>query len=311
MLHARPSPRPSAPSARLRAVGFLELGGLTCSGDGPERLEAVELDELERLLEGGAAELIDVREADERDGGYIAGSRTSRTGSCRSRAPKIRNGRPVVTICESGARAGVAASDPRGARRRRAAGARRRHRRLGGPRRADGRVPPLRLVSGPRLTELALFTADVAGVTAFYERVLGIAAAEQSDRHAVFTLGDLVLRIHVAVEPAPGDPPADDHVAFTVAALEEHAAALAAAGVAVEDRETSRGAAPPTCATPTAASSSWRRTPCVSETQSPIRHAFCSSALISGAGRQARWLRALRQLPRVPAETPRARRRAR
>ena len=89
-------------------------------------------------------------------------------------------------------------------------------------------------MSGPRLTELALFTADVAGITDFYERVLGIAAAEQSDRHAVFTLGDLVLRIHVAVEPAPGDPPADDHVAFTVAGLEEHAAALAGAGITVD-----------------------------------------------------------------------------
>jgi len=89
-------------------------------------------------------------------------------------------------------------------------------------------------VSGPRLTELALFTADVAGVTAFYERVLGIATAEQSERHAVFALGDVVLRIHVAVEPAPGDPPADDHVAFTFAGLEEHAAALAGAGITVD-----------------------------------------------------------------------------
>ena len=113
-------------------------------------------------------------------------------------------------------------------------------------------------MSGPRLTELALFTADVAGVTAFYERVLGIATAEQSERHAVFALGDVVLRIHVAVEPAPGDPPADDHVAFTVAGLEEHAAAVAGAGITSTDRAISRGAAPPTRATPTAASSSWR-----------------------------------------------------
>ena len=89
-------------------------------------------------------------------------------------------------------------------------------------------------MSGPRLTELALFTADVAGITDVSERVLGIAATEQSYRHAVFTLGDLVLRIHVAVEPAPGDPPAEDHVAFTVAGLDEHAAALAGAGITVD-----------------------------------------------------------------------------
>jgi catechol-2,3-dioxygenase len=89
-------------------------------------------------------------------------------------------------------------------------------------------------VTAPRLTEVALFTADVAGVTAFYECVLAIAPAEQSDRHAVFALGELVLRIHVAVEPGPGDPPADDHVAFTVEGLDAHAAAVAAAGVAVD-----------------------------------------------------------------------------
>jgi catechol 2,3-dioxygenase-like lactoylglutathione lyase family enzyme len=89
-------------------------------------------------------------------------------------------------------------------------------------------------VSPPRLTELALFTADVAGVSAFYERVLGVAPAERTERHAVFALGELVLRIHVAVEPAPGDPPADDHVAFTVEGLDGRAAALTAAGVAVD-----------------------------------------------------------------------------
>jgi catechol 2,3-dioxygenase-like lactoylglutathione lyase family enzyme len=86
----------------------------------------------------------------------------------------------------------------------------------------------------PRLTELALFTSDVAGLTAFYERVLGVAPAEQSDRHAGLPLGELVFRIHVAVEPCPGDPPADDHVAFTVDGLDGHAAALTAAGLAVE-----------------------------------------------------------------------------
>ena len=89
-------------------------------------------------------------------------------------------------------------------------------------------------MTAPRLTELALFTADVAGVTAFYERVLGIAPAEQSDRHAVFALGELVLRVHVAVEPGPGDPPADDHLAFTVAGLDERAAALADSGISVD-----------------------------------------------------------------------------
>ncbi len=89
-------------------------------------------------------------------------------------------------------------------------------------------------MSAPRLTEVALFTADVPGVTAFYERLLGMTANERSEQHAVFPLGDLVLRIHVAVESDPGDPPAGDHVAFTVEQLDAHADSLKSEGVAVD-----------------------------------------------------------------------------
>ncbi len=89
-------------------------------------------------------------------------------------------------------------------------------------------------MTAPRLTELALFTADVAAVTAFYERVLGVEPAERSEQHAVFPLGELVLRIHATVDPNPGDPPADDHVAFAVAGLDDYAAALAAAGIELD-----------------------------------------------------------------------------
>ena len=89
-------------------------------------------------------------------------------------------------------------------------------------------------MTAPRLTEVALFTSDVAAVTAFYERVLGTAPAERSEGHAVFALGELVLRIHVTVEPGPGDPPAGDHVAFTLDGLDDRAAALTAAGVQLD-----------------------------------------------------------------------------
>jgi len=89
-------------------------------------------------------------------------------------------------------------------------------------------------VSAARLTELALFTSDVAGLTDFYERVLGVAPSEQSDQHAVFQLGELVLRVHIAVAPDPGDPAADDHVGFTVEGLDDRPAALTAAGLSVD-----------------------------------------------------------------------------
>jgi catechol-2,3-dioxygenase len=84
------------------------------------------------------------------------------------------------------------------------------------------------------LTEVALFTGDVDGVAGFYERVLGVAPTERSAQHAAFALGEVVLRVHASVDPAPGDPPADDHVAFTVEGLDARAAELTAAGVALD-----------------------------------------------------------------------------
>jgi hydroxyacylglutathione hydrolase len=92
----------------LRSVGFLELGGYVLGG-GPERLRTVELEELQSLLDAGA-ELIDVREHEERDGGYIAGSRNIPYRLLGVYGPELPTDRPLVTICESGARAAVAAS---------------------------------------------------------------------------------------------------------------------------------------------------------------------------------------------------------
>jgi glyoxylase-like metal-dependent hydrolase (beta-lactamase superfamily II)/rhodanese-related sulfurtransferase len=92
----------------LRSVGFLDLAGYVL-GAGPERMEKVELDELEALLADGA-ELIDVRERDERDEGYIAGSRNIPYRLLPVAGADVPTDRPVITICESGARAGIAAS---------------------------------------------------------------------------------------------------------------------------------------------------------------------------------------------------------
>ena len=89
-------------------VVFLELEGYVLGG-GAERIEPVDLEELDRLLEQGA-EVIDVRERDERDTGYIAGSRNIPYRLLAVGGPELPTDRPVVTICESGARAGVAAS---------------------------------------------------------------------------------------------------------------------------------------------------------------------------------------------------------
>ena len=92
----------------LRAVGFLELEGYVL-GDGPESIDPVRLDELEEVLAGGA-ELLDVRERDERDGGYIAGSRNVPYRLLALADADVPVSGPVVTICETGPRAAIAAS---------------------------------------------------------------------------------------------------------------------------------------------------------------------------------------------------------
>jgi hydroxyacylglutathione hydrolase len=94
----------------LRAVGFLDLLGFLVDVETPERLEPVGLEELERLLAAGEVELLDVREKDERDDGYVPGSRHLPYRSVGAWADELGNGKPVVTMCESGARAAIAAS---------------------------------------------------------------------------------------------------------------------------------------------------------------------------------------------------------
>jgi hydroxyacylglutathione hydrolase len=94
----------------LHAVGLFDVAGWQ-EGGGSEKLEPVSLEELERLLADDAVELLDVREADERDEGHIPGSRHLPYRTARAAAEAgLLNGRPVVTICESGPRAAVAAS---------------------------------------------------------------------------------------------------------------------------------------------------------------------------------------------------------
>ena len=111
VLHAASREQAGRAARGLRAVGFLELGGYVIDVPTGARTRPVELSELERLLGEKAVTVLDVREKDERDAGYIPGSvhipfRLLRAcgGDC------VEDGKPVVTICESGARAAIAAS---------------------------------------------------------------------------------------------------------------------------------------------------------------------------------------------------------
>ena len=92
----------------LQSVGMLDISGYVLGG-GPEALELVAVEQLDELLEQGA-ELIDVREKDERDTGYIAGSRNIPYRLLALGEADLPRDKPIVTICETGPRAAIAAS---------------------------------------------------------------------------------------------------------------------------------------------------------------------------------------------------------
>jgi hydroxyacylglutathione hydrolase len=110
VLHAASPEEARRAADRLRAVGFLELAGYFTRAEETERLEPVPVDDLDRLLRSGEIDLIDVREPEERDTGYIPGSRHIPYRLLRAYGASIANGKTIVTICESGARAAIAAS---------------------------------------------------------------------------------------------------------------------------------------------------------------------------------------------------------
>jgi hydroxyacylglutathione hydrolase len=111
VIHASDDDEAERASRGLRSVGFLELAGYVTQADATERSQPVELDELERLLDGGSVQVLDVREKSERDEGYIPGSLHIPYRLLRETGTDgLDRTKPVVTICESGARASIAAS---------------------------------------------------------------------------------------------------------------------------------------------------------------------------------------------------------
>ncbi|MGI8885939.1 MAG: rhodanese-like domain-containing protein [Gaiellaceae bacterium] len=92
----------------LRSVGILDIPGYVLGG-GAMTMGLVSVESLEGVLREGA-ELIDVREKDERDSGYIAGSRNIPYRLLALDAVDLPTDTPLVTICESGPRAALAAS---------------------------------------------------------------------------------------------------------------------------------------------------------------------------------------------------------
>jgi glyoxylase-like metal-dependent hydrolase (beta-lactamase superfamily II)/rhodanese-related sulfurtransferase len=111
VIHAGSREEAELAARGLHSVGLLELAGFCTGGDATEQGEAVPVEELDRLLEDSSVQVLDVREKDERDAGYIPGTLHVPYRLLRLCGPDgLDPDRPIVTICESGARAGVAAS---------------------------------------------------------------------------------------------------------------------------------------------------------------------------------------------------------
>ena len=94
----------------LRSVGLFEIRGFVTSAEPTETLQPIALDELEQLVERDNVAILDVREKDERDEGYIVGSRHMPFRLVRQFTDDFNGDQTVVTICTTGSRAVIAAS---------------------------------------------------------------------------------------------------------------------------------------------------------------------------------------------------------
>ncbi len=111
VLHARSREEALDAAAELWAVGIQDLAGYVIRSRATETLATVDISELKGLLDANDVQVVDVRETTERDSGYIPGSRNIPYRLLRKLGcGALDHSKPVVTICESGARAEIAAS---------------------------------------------------------------------------------------------------------------------------------------------------------------------------------------------------------
>jgi catechol 2,3-dioxygenase-like lactoylglutathione lyase family enzyme len=80
------------------------------------------------------------------------------------------------------------------------------------------------------LTEVALFTDDVAALSSFYRSLAGSAPVAEWPGGALFAVGDAKILVHERGATMDGGPPNEDHFAVSVTDLDAACAALRAAG---------------------------------------------------------------------------------
>jgi glyoxylase-like metal-dependent hydrolase (beta-lactamase superfamily II)/rhodanese-related sulfurtransferase len=112
VLHARTRDEAMTATRSLWKVGIFELAGYVLDTSAEETLATVDVTELKQLLDTAAdVQVVDVREAFERDSGYIPGSRNIPYRLLRKLGcGALDVSKPVVTVCDTGPRAAIAAS---------------------------------------------------------------------------------------------------------------------------------------------------------------------------------------------------------
>jgi catechol 2,3-dioxygenase-like lactoylglutathione lyase family enzyme len=93
------------------------------------------------------------------------------------------------------------------------------------------------------LAEIAIFTDDVAGVSAFYRSLVGSAPVAEWPDGVLFDVGGAKILVHARGAGVTDGPPNEDHFALSVADLEDSCDALRADGceLLLEPREYSWG----------------------------------------------------------------------
>jgi hydroxyacylglutathione hydrolase len=110
VIHAASQDEAARAARGLNSVGLFELRGYLTDAEPRTTMQPVTVDELDRLLAEDTVEVLDVREKDERDEGYIVGTKHMPYRMVRKLADDLRGERPIVTICSTGNRATIAAS---------------------------------------------------------------------------------------------------------------------------------------------------------------------------------------------------------
>ena len=84
------------------------------------------------------------------------------------------------------------------------------------------------------LTEVAFFTDQVAQMTDFYRRLLGVGPVACSEMMAIFFINETKIFIHYKYAPKTGELPPEDHHAFTVENVDQACEQLIKQGLTLE-----------------------------------------------------------------------------